>query len=135
MHVVIVAPIIKIWMNMPKIELSVQNWLVPVLGLTEALPAVAELRPVAVVGVAITGPCMASPPLLSCLQLAGLFFAICVPQDFSILFVPGKELGVTITEPWSYMAFPFPPSWQAFFCWVSPVSSQDFPVKNLVVPS
>ena len=66
MHVVIVAPIIKIWMNMPKIELSVQNWLVPVLGLTEALPAVAELRPVAVVGVAITGPCMASPPLLFC---------------------------------------------------------------------
>ena len=65
---------------MPKIELSVQNWLVPVLGLTEALPALAELRPVAVVGVAITGPCMASPPLLFCLQLA----------DFSLQYVSPK---------------------------------------------
>ena len=76
------------------IEFLVQNCLALV-GLTEALTAVAELRPV--VGVAITGPspCMASP-LFCSWQAFSLQY---VSRHFLIFtqFIPGQKLFVVIS--------------------------------------
>ena len=103
MHIVIVDVIIILWTYLPKIVCFFRCKTVWFLvGLTEALTAVSELRPV--VGEAITGPwpCMASP--LSCSWQA--FSLQYVSQHLSIFtqVIPGQKFGVAITGPWPCMA-------------------------------